>query len=90
MEALMATVVLPSRVLSSAAATVVSVMVMEKALPVSVRSARVAISPSEMVAVTTPDVAAARVLASVVVASPLLTLTVSSPSPVMFPAVLES
>ncbi|WP_186539049.1 hypothetical protein [Synechococcus sp. BIOS-E4-1] len=40
-------------------------------------------SPSEMVAVTTPDVAAARALACEVEAVPLLTLTASLPRPVM-------
>ena len=40
-------------------------------------------SPSERVAVTTADVASASVLAWSVVAVPLLTLTASSPRPVM-------
>ena len=50
---------------------------------VSVRPARVAMSPSEMVAVTTPDVSAARLLACEVEALPLLTLTASLPRPEM-------
>ena len=52
-------------------------------MPVSVSPARVARSPSERVAVTTPDVAAARVLACEVEAVPLLTETASLPRPVM-------
>ena len=52
-------------------------------MPVSVREARVARSPSERVAVTTSVVAAARVLACAVVAVPLLTLIASLPRPVM-------
>ena len=54
-------------------------------MPVSVSPARVARSPSERVAVTTPDVAAARVLACEVEAVPLLTETASLPRLLMPP-----
>ena len=56
------TVVLALRVLSADAATDGSVTVTVYAFPVSLSPARVAISPSEIVAVTTPVVWAARVL----------------------------
>ena len=48
--------------MSADAATDASVIVIEYALPVSFNPANVAISPSEIVAVTTPVVWAARVL----------------------------
>ena len=51
-----AVVVLPSSVFNAAAATVVSVILIVYAPAVVVRVARVVISPSDIVAVTTPDV----------------------------------
>ena len=52
-------------------------------MPVPVSAASVARSPSAIVAVTMPDVAAARALACEVVAVPLSTLMASLPKPVM-------
>ena len=76
---LIATVVLLPRLFKAEVETDESVTEMEYALPVSLSPASVSISPSEMVAVTTPVVAAARVLACEVLAVPVLTLRFSSP-----------
>ena len=54
-------------------------MVIEYAFPVSDNPANVDISPSEIVAVTIPDVAAANVLAWLVVAVPLVIFMASLP-----------
>ena len=82
--AMMVDVVLPSRVLSAAAATVLSLRVMERAWPVSFSPARLAMSPSESVAVTAPDVAAERVLACDTLMGPVTEID-SLPRPAIDP-----
>ena len=80
--ALTATVVAASIVFSDPAAAVVSVTVMVYALPVPVSVASDDTSPLEMVAVTTPEVAASTRFALATELDPV-SVTASSPRPVM-------
>ena len=82
------TVVLVFRVLSAAAVTNASVTVTVYALPVSLSPARIAVSPSEIVAVTTPVVKAEMTLAWATVMLSEIVIA-SFPRPVMVPAALE-
>ena len=70
------TVVLLSRVLSADAATELSVILIENALPVSFNPASVVISPSEIDAVITPVVSAARALALAVIITPVTNMLI--------------
>ena len=77
----MLTVVLASRAFNAAASTVVSVTVTVYAWPVSVSPARVALSPSLIVAVTIPVVKALSAFACATVIAPV-TVIASLPKPV--------
>ena len=80
---LIVAVVFPSSALNAEASTEVSEIVILYAFPFPSRLVSVARSPCERVAVTTPDVAAAKVLASETDADPELTVTASFPNPLI-------